>query len=302
MNPSVAVAFCTYDRPTLVGPLLEAIAAAARDDLARTMVPVVVVDDSPGATARAAVDAYAGAPVHYLHTGAGDISTARNAAVQAASELADFVVCLDDDCLPEPGWLSGLVDAAIRWDADIVTGHHRFVAPPDAPRWMRTEPFLVEHAEYEEGGVPPIGNMANVLLRSSWLAASGVRFHPDFGGVGGEDMVFFAEATAAGARVRFTGRSVVHELLVGSRATFRYQLWRQNWLGNNEACIQVRTGVTGRGRLTARGVRRMVRGFGWPIHSWRNQGTAQWHWAVGLVASGVGLVTGVLGIRIAHRS
>ena len=304
MSPRVAVAFCTYERPELVGPLLDAIARCARADLPGHVVPIVVVDDSPHASARSVVEAHAqdDAEIHYLHTGASDISTARNAAVNTASALAEFVVCLDDDCLPEPHWLAALLDAADRGDADIITGHHRFVAAADAPAWMHDEPFLLEHAEYEEGCVPPIGNMANVLMRSEWLIASGVRFHEDFGGVGGEDMVFFSEATASGARIRFTALSVVHEAVGGNRCSFRYQLWRQHWLGNNEAHINVSTGAARPMRLVARGVRRVVRGLVWPLYARRRAGHPQWHWALGQIASGAGLMTGVLGVRVAHRA
>ncbi len=303
MTARVAVAFCTYHRPALVGPLLDAIARCAREDLPGELVPIVVVDDSPGATARTVVEAHArgDSSIHYLQTGSGDISTARNVAVTTASTLAEFVVCLDDDCLPEPHWLAALLEAAARWDAHIVAGHHRFVAAPDALPWMHREPFLLEHAEYEEGCVPPIGNMANVLMRSEWLIASGVRFHPEFGGVGGEDMVFFADATASGARIRYTARSVVLEAVGGTRATFRYQLWRQHWLGNNEAHINLSTGAAGPLRLAARGARRVLRGLMWPVQSRRRNGVAQWHWALGQIASGAGLMTGVLGARVAHR-
>lgn len=304
MSATVAVAFCTYRRPALVGPLLDAITAAAEADLPDEIVPIVVVDDSPEASARTVVEAARRecVPVHFLHTGSSDISSARTAAVTAAAALAEFVVCLDDDCSPEPRWLAGLLEAAARWNADIVTGHHRFVPAPDAPRWMRKEPFLVEHAEYAEGCVPPIGNMANVLIRSAWLMTSGITFHPDFGGVGGEDMVFFADAAARGAEIRYTAHSVVHEAFGGTRGTFRYQLWRQNWLGNNEAHINLRTGASGRARLAARGVRRILRGCGWPVRSWRSQRTLQWHWAMGMIASGAGLLSGVLGVRTAHRA
>ena len=304
MTARVAVAFCTYERPALVGPLLDAIARCAREDRPGETVPIVVVDDSPGATARTVVEAHSrnDASIHYVHTGSRDISTARNAAVETASALADFVVCLDDDCLPEPHWLAALIEAAARGDADIVTGHHRFVAAPDAPEWMHHEPFLLEHAEYEEGCVPPVGNMANVLIRSEWLRSSGVRFHTDFGSVGGEDMVFFADATASGARIRYTARSVVHEAVGGTRGTFRYQLWRQHWLGNNEAHINLSTGAARPLRLGARGARRVVRGVLWPIQSRRRNGVTQWHWALGQIASGAGLMTGVLGARVAHRA
>ena len=240
--------------------------------------------------------------VVYVHTASGDISTARNAALSTGVELAPFVVCVDDDCVPQPGWLAELLRVENESDAAIVVGHHQFVPTESSPTWLRREPFLQEHPLYEDGAVPVVGNMSNVLIRSSWLASTGVRFNPDLGRLGGEDMVFFADAKAAGAEIRFAAGSVVFEPCDARRSTFRYQLWRQVWLGNNEAQINARTGELRRSRLAVRGLRRVARGLVWPLRALAKNRRLELRWALALAASGVGLVAGAAGVQMAHRA
>jgi hypothetical protein len=265
-------------------------------------VPVVVVDDSDTGTARSVVDASRGTmDVRYVHTGASDISTARNAAVVTAAGLARYVACIDDDCVPTDGWLPELLRIA-ETGADIVVGHRQFVANEDAPTWLKTEPFLQENALYADGSVPTVGNIANALIRSEWLRTSGVRFRSDLGHLGGEDMVFLSDASAAGAETRFAARSVVLEPCDARRGSYRYQLWRQFWLGNNEAQIADRVGMVNRPRLLLRGARRVGRGLVWPIGAVAHRGRLEGHWAFALVMSGAGLVLGAMGVAVRHRS
>jgi succinoglycan biosynthesis protein ExoM len=304
VRADVSVAICTYDRPLLLQRLLDAVSSVARIDASGDRIAIVVVDDSPNGSAlpiaERARDTFA--EVAYVHTGSGDISTARNAALSKGVELAPFVVCVDDDCVPQPAWLAALLRVANVWAADIVVGHRQFVPTDSSPSWLRREPFLRENPEYPDGSVPVVGNMANVLIRSSWLVSSGVRFNPELGRLGGEDMVFFADARAAGAEIRFAADSVVFEPCDSRRSTFRYQLWRQTWLGNNEAQISARTGEFGRARLALRGLRRVARGMGWPLRAFGHRRSPELRWAVALAASGVGLIMGAVGIEIAHRS
>src|SRR5690349_18786435 len=303
MSAPVAVAICTYNRPLLLDRLIVAVVAIAAAEFPDQRVPVVVVDDSREGSARSVVESSPHAEtLRYVHTASGDISVARNAAVSTASELAPFVVCVDDDCTPQPGWLRELLTVADESGAAIVAGHHRYVVDGDAPRWLSEQPFLLEHEEYEDGSVPAVGNMSNVLIRSTWFRSSGVRFRRDLGRLGGEDMVFFADAKAQGAEIRFSARSLVLEPRDAGRMTLRYHLWRQAWLGNNEAHIALRTGTYGRSRLAARGVRRALRGIAWPVISFGRNRSPQFQWALALIASGLGLVTGAAGVEMSHRS
>jgi hypothetical protein len=198
--------------------------------------------------------------------------------------------------------LAELLRVAGQFEADLVVGHRQFVPTAHSPSWLRQEPFLLENERYEDGAIPTVGNVANVLISSSWLRRSGVEFHHELGRLGGEDMVFFDAARRSGAEIRFAARSVVTEPCDERRSTLRYQLWRQAWLGNNEAHIDQRTREYGRLRLVLRGCRRLVRGLGWPFVSMQRHRTLQLRWAMGLVASGGGLIAGALGLEMRHRS
>ncbi len=302
---TVAIAICTYRRPAQLHELLRTIAESesAKDGVVSA---IVVVDDSPEREAAAVVSAARASlgpdvTLRYESTASGDVSVARNRAISVARELAPYVACIDDDCLPRAGWVPELLRIARSTGAAIVVGHRQFVAPDDAPRWLRSEPFLAENAQYPDASDPTLGNVANVLLRSGWLADHQVAFRRELGVTGGEDMVFLADARAAGAQVRFAASSVVLEPLDPARCTLSYQLWRQMWLGNNEAEIDRQTGAVGGIRLLLRGGRRVGRGLAHPFVRLAGRRAPQWRWALALAGNGVGLMLGVGGVRMRHH-
>jgi succinoglycan biosynthesis protein ExoM len=285
--------------------LIERIAMLAPNEVTGGRVVITIVDDSPTGEAQTVVDRLrteVELELSYFNTASANISTARNRAIQDAMTHGEFVACLDDDCVPEPGWLRELLRVAAEREADIVVGHRVFFAGEGTPDWLSREPFLNENAMYPDGSVPTSGNTANVLIRSSWLASSGVRFRPELGAVGGEDMVFFADAATAGAEIRFAAGSTTNEPCDGRRASWRYQLWRQVWLGNNEAAINRATGAETSLRLLLRGTKRAILGAVGPVASTLRRGPMQWRWAVASSGRGVGLVLGVFGVRLRHRS
>lgn len=99
---TITVAVCSRDRPTELAACLGAVRAALRDGD-----ELLVVDSASTTEATARVAAEAGARVVRL-TEPG-LSRARNAAVSEAAN--DLVAFTDDDCRPEPGWLSAVADA-----------------------------------------------------------------------------------------------------------------------------------------------------------------------------------------------
>jgi succinoglycan biosynthesis protein ExoM len=302
---SIAVAICTYRRPDQLLRGLRRIAEEAR----RTQIDritIVVADDDPEGSAEAAVTGatndHAGIELRYVRSGSSNISTARNTAIETAMTCGEFVACIDDDCVPDDHWLNELVRIAGSTAADLVVGHREFIAPAAAPAWLSNEGFLVDNERYADGSVPPEGNVANILIRSAWLANSGVRFRQQLGVCGGEDMVFLQEARSLTANIRFAEFSVVREPYEGHRLSFSYQCWRQVWLGNNEAAINRRTRRTSPVRLVARGWKRIAHGFVLPwIQLLRGQ-RPEWRRSFAIAARGAGLLLGVAGTELRHRS
>ena len=299
----VAVGICTYHREQVVVDLIERIAdLICREGPSDTA--IVVVDDSPDATAEVPIRAVAArlrVRVDYIAVRAQNIAIARNAAIAATAAIGHYVVCIDDDCVPSEGWLRELVRVADTHQAEMVIGHHEYVPGPDAPRWIRADTFLMDHAVYPDESVTEGSSTASFLIRSDWLRSSGVAFRNAFGRSGGEDMVFFADARAAGATVRFAAKSVVREPYTGGRTTFRYQLWRQVWMGNNEAAINRRTQQWTSRRLVLRGLRRAASGAVLPARQLFRREPVDVRWSIAIVGKGLGLVLGVLGIELNHR-
>ena len=83
------------------------------------------------------------------------------------------------------------------------------------------------------------------MISSKWLKEHPtIRFHPNLGVVGGEDMVFYRTARAAGLRIRHSERGWVYENEPPSRATLSYQLRLFFWHGNSSYVTSVRSGVS----------------------------------------------------------
>ncbi|MCE9621057.1 MAG: glycosyltransferase [Actinomycetia bacterium] len=302
---AVTVAVCTFRRNDLLTSLVQTVAALAANEVPDGAVRLLIVDDSPESGAAEVVDNLrhnVAITLDYFASAAADISIARNHALQLGAVASDFLACLDDDCVPNPGWLRELLRIADANTADVVVGHRQFVAAPNAPRWLSEQPFLAENLHYVDGSVPTHGNTANMLVRSSWLQSSRVRFRSEMGTAGGEDMVFFSDAANAGANIRFAANSICDEPCGGKRATLRYQLWRQFWLGNNEAVINAMTHHVTRLRLAARASKRILAGATHPLRRLLRRQAPQWRWAVALTGSGVGLLVGVAGVHLRHRS
>lgn len=303
--PAVAVVVCTFRRNEALASLVRRISDLAADEVGNGSVRIVVVDDSPESAAATTVEQLrvaAAIRVDYDPCASADISTARNRAITLGRTGSSFVACLDDDCVPHPGWLRELLRVADLHRADVVVGHRQFVAEPGAPRWLREQPFLRENLTYADGSVPTRGNTANVLLRSAWLESSAVRFRGEMGEVGGEDMVFFSDATHAGANIRFASGSICDEPCAGRRATFRYHLWRQIWLGNNTVAINRVTADISRLRLAARGAKQVLRGIVQPPLRLLHRKSPQLRWSIALIGNGAGVLLGVAGVRLRHRS
>ncbi len=96
---SVSVIVCTRDRPE---DLERCLASLFRLDPAPH--EIVVVDNCPTTDATRAL--CRGLPVRYLHEAVPGQSRARNRGIAEAT--GEIVAFTDDDCVVEPGWLSGL--------------------------------------------------------------------------------------------------------------------------------------------------------------------------------------------------
>ena len=177
---------------------------------------MVIVDDTKDELARPVANAFAGKfelGLHYRVSGKQNISMARNLAIETAMDLADWTAMTDDDCEAPADWLEALLETQGRTGADAVTGRMVRRVPDGAPRWITEEPFLELGVEqFADGTEMPSAATFNTMISSGWLKANPkIRFAPAYGVVGGEDMVFFRAAKAAGLSIRFSEQRFVYE-------------------------------------------------------------------------------------------
>ena len=303
-EPLLVVAVCTYRRNGPLRTLLEALERQAAS-VDRVRVGVSIVDDSPEGMARPVLDAFADRFVgglRYANPASGNISTARNTAIETSLDMgADWIMFIDDDCLPSERWIAEMLAMQERTDADLVTGPVDDVAHPSAPDWLTEQPFLNVIEKYVDGEEPPYGTTANVLIRGEWLQKHPeVRFRIELGELGGEDMVWFEAARVAGISHRYALSAPVLEQVPPERSSFVYQLRKKLWFGNTMYVTNADHGESPN-RLFLRGGKYVVAGILRPAQRLRAGEAPQWRFAVASVAIGVGLMIGRFGVRLNHH-
>jgi len=215
---------------------------------------ILVVDHSPELYERAQV--FTGDGVRILENRrTRGLSGARNSGVTGAD--ADVYVFLDDDAVPEPGWLAGLI-APFDDPAVIITGGAATPRWPDSGR-----PSMLPAADGDRGefdwvigctyaGQPrtlsPVRNVmgCSMAMRAEVFATAGL-FGEDLGRVGTvpygcEETELCIRASATpGARILFEPASMVRHRVTLQRTTWSY-LWHRCYAeGISKAAVVART-------------------------------------------------------------
>lgn len=178
---TASVIICAYTEarwPTMVGACQEVVRQLRPGDEL-----LLVVDHNPALSARAR-EHLSSVEVVDSEQPRG-LSGARNQGVEAAG--GDVVVFLDDDAVPEPGWLQALVEPYVQPEVVGVGGVARPVFLVPRPRWLPSEFLWVVGCSYT--GLPleqkpirnPIG--ANMSFRRRAFSCSG-GFSTELGRVG----------------------------------------------------------------------------------------------------------------------
>ena len=167
----------------------------------------------------------AGARVLHRPVAAGEpipLAAARNAAIEASD--ADLVVCLDADCLPEPGMLAPLIRAArLTKGAALLAGPVGRLGPLPAERDAPDAEELAAARDAAEDGprpVPPPGDLVlEPRVELFWSLAFAVTpathariggFDPGYAGYGAEDTDYGFAARAAGVPFSWVGGAWAH--------------------------------------------------------------------------------------------
>src|SRR4051794_29962656 len=202
----VVVAIATCGRPRGLRLLLEALDRLILP--AGASLSAIVVDNNPDGSAREIV-ADCAARVRpaliYVHERQRGISYARNAALDAAHAAGpgnqpDFIAFIDDDEVPEPGWIASLLAKQAETGADVVSGPVVPEFDGDAPRWAVDGGFYASD-DIPDGAARSVAATNNALIRAGLLGPGGFRFDEALALTGGEDTMLFTEMSDAGHRI-----------------------------------------------------------------------------------------------------
>lgn len=225
---SIDICICTFRRPQLSDTL---------GSLARQNIPpghhveILVIDNDNHPSARRLVENAATTmpyPVRYVHCPAGNISIARNGALDQSR--ARYLAFIDDDEVADRNWLANLMRTTLTNTADVVLGPVRAVYASDAPLWMKaldihsTEPSRVR-------GVISTGYTCNVLIDRASPAVNGVRFDLGLGQTGGEDTTYFTEVFQRGGQFAYAGDALIYEDVPPARQSFGWLVRRRFRMG-----------------------------------------------------------------------
>jgi succinoglycan biosynthesis protein ExoM len=225
-----------------VGSLTKLLQALAGEYGEHENIGLVVLDNDPLGSAKSVVDAirpaFRGSVIYEVESRQG-YASARNAAV-VASHDAQFVAFIDDDEIPEPGWLTELHRARERYGADVVAGAVVTDFPPETPEWLRTSPVMSsEQPRLATGSEMRWCATSSVLVSRRVFDSIAGGFDSRFDLTGGEDTHFFCRAHAAGFRIVWTNEARVRELIPIKRTHARWILRRAARTGNNKALIEL---------------------------------------------------------------
>jgi succinoglycan biosynthesis protein ExoM len=293
----VAVCVATYDRPDGLARLLDGL----RAQRVSAAVRVVVVDNDAAGPCRAIAEAQASCFAHglrYVVEPTRGITYARNRCVEAAGKDVDFVAMLDDDEVPDPGWLAELLRVQAETSADIVTGPVIPYFPTTAPAWVREGGFF-DRPRHETGHRLPHAHTHNVLARRTVFDETG-QFDNRFALTGGEDLEFFRRAVGRGFSVVWADDAPVQEWIPASRTTLAWLLRRSYRAGTTLGLVDRdrRDVLRARGGRVVRGAGLMVQGLVVaPVALVSPRREVQLVRAMQLVSRGAGMIVGAFGGR-----
>lgn len=211
-GPPVLVAVTTFRRTELLPPLIAAIRENA--GAAGPRIRIALVDNDPLRSAEAKASAVG---VDYVSEPTLGIAAARQAALDAARD-GELVAMVDDDVLPQPGWLDELLSVWLSDRPAVVMGYVDYVWPEGTDPWIIAGGFMRRRRRTTGQRLDALAT-GNVLVDAAQVRKLGVRFDTSLGLAGGEDMLFGRALLAAGGAIVASAGSVVRDEVPVARTT-----------------------------------------------------------------------------------
>jgi succinoglycan biosynthesis protein ExoM len=286
----VCILICTFNRPELLRKLLQALVPQAK-----LHESTVVVVDNGTVPSEAIVAAFEkDMNIVYQQLSEPGLVSARNAALRLALlREPEFLAFIDDDEVPEAGWLCGLVEKLEESGADFATGPvvPDFAVPP--PRWAKRGEFFEKSGETH--------CTSNLIVRAASIPADESQwFRPEFNFSGGEDKEFLARLAAGGAVHTVARSATVKESVPASRMKSRY-IWRRGLRDGVVLAEIISLESTSRTGFVARIICRAAQKFGYALNHlfWMVKSPWRFNNAMSDLAAVAGVLSRSLGIRIA---
>ena len=237
----IAVLVPTLRRPASLARALRSLFTQDHPD---RIAAIVVVDNSPEASARTAVESLrALSPISlvYVHEPRPGVATARNAGLAATD--APLIAFLDDDEEAPPSWLAALYDAHQRFGAAVTFGPVQGVAT-GAIAWARPylDRFFSRLGPAASGPIDEAYGCGNSLMTRSEALPGAAPFDEASNETGGEDDRLFAALRARGGRFAWAADASVLEHAPAERARLGYALSRAFGYGQTPAQLCARAG------------------------------------------------------------
>lgn len=219
MDASIVIT--TFRRPDMLALLLEAL----QPQLAGRAAEVIVVDNCPEASARAVAEPEGALQLCYVHERRSGVVHARNRGVAEAQ--GRYVIFLDDDEVPHPGWLDAWLAQA---DGVTDMSFGRILPRPLSPCPPDIAGQINRLFSREMAGATG----ADISASWAYLGTGNAMFHktrcfprPDpfdvrFNARGGEDIWLIRSLMRQGHRLLWNREAVVDELVPTDRMTLEF--------------------------------------------------------------------------------
>lgn len=217
----ISVVIPTYRRPEFLHELLDALTK----QLPHAGTEVLVIDNCPDASAQSTVFQFENPNTHYIHESRSGVVHARNRGLAEAK--GDYILFIDDDEVPAPGWLDAFTEQAkngvVAAFGRIKT---RYASEPSSDVIDMLEQMFSRKIDASNGDDITehyaILGCGNALFHRKTCFPQANPFKEEFNRLGGEDSALIEELVSNGATLHWVNDGLVEELVPADRQSLEY--------------------------------------------------------------------------------
>ena len=237
------IAICTYNRSALLSELV----CALRAQQCPLRFDILVIDNNSSDATQDALQRLAalpGASLRWVRETHQGIVHARNRAITETA-TSEYLVFIDDDELPQPGFINAALDALSHEGAECVGGRIAVdFTTHSRPHWLEDDVLgFLGALDYGgqsfwiETAATPLWS-GNIAYRRALFDRLSLRFDARYnragdGLGGGEDAAMFRTLLAAGTRMRYRPDMAITHRVDATKLRRRYFL-RLHWLAGRK--------------------------------------------------------------------